>query len=278
MRRISPDEISKALLEVGTAPGQVLYLQTDLSIPGPIAGVDGKENFCKAYLDALLDAVGAGGTLVVPAFSTQVARNDEDFIWEETPTMLGLFPEYFRRHRDSLRSLHPLHSLCAMGPLKERICTDNGPSDFGWQSPFHRLLEEDARILTIGLQPSFAVAIANLIEALYCVPYNYNKLLKWRPIINGKASERQFVSNARHLHLNTCHDLRRFAAYAEEQRLLTSAPLGSSVVRMSRVAEVFEAGVEFLSLNPYGMLLGEPSFEYGILPYDGPTKGRDGIS
>ena len=159
--------------------GQMLYLQTDLRAPGRIDGVKTKQEFCDAYLTEIMDVIGSDNTLIVPTFTTQVARHDIDFVWEETPTMLGLFPEFVRVQRTSLRSLHPLHSVTAIGARKERICSNNGATDFGWVSPYHRMLEAGAHIVTIGLEPSFAVAVANLLKALCCLPYNYNKLLKW---------------------------------------------------------------------------------------------------
>ena len=34
--------------------------------------------------------------MVVPTFTTQIARFDMNFIWEETPSVLGTFAEYIR--------------------------------------------------------------------------------------------------------------------------------------------------------------------------------------
>jgi aminoglycoside 3-N-acetyltransferase len=277
MNTISRSELPLALAEVGVSPGQIIYLQTDLRAPGRLEGVKTKQEFCNAYLGPLLDCIGTNGTLVAPTFSTQVARYDIDFIWEETPTKLGLFPEFIRSHPDSLRSLHPLHSVSAIGALKDQICSNNGASDFGWDSPYHRMIEAGANILTIGLEPSFAVAIANSLEALCGLPYNYNKLLKWRPIIGGIRSETEYFSNARHLSLNTRHILRHFADRADEAGLIRRISFGASTIQMSNMREVFDFGVEFLKREPYGLLESPPTFEYGVVPFDGPTIGRDGI-
>jgi aminoglycoside 3-N-acetyltransferase len=278
MKSLSKECIGNALKEVGGRSGQILYLQTDLRAPGRIDGVKTKQEFCEAYLTEIMDVIGPDGTLVAPTFTTQVARHDIDFVWEETPTILGLLPEFIRVQRTSLRSLHPLHSVTAIGAGKEHICSSNGASDFGWDSPYHRMLEAGAHIVTIGLEPSFAVAIANLLEAMCCVPYNYNKLLKWKPIIRGKRSEAAFFSNARHLHLNTRHILRRFANLVDEAGLIRRINFGNSTMQMTNMRAVFDFGVDFLKREPYGLLESPPTFEYGVLPFDGPTAGRDGMS
>jgi len=278
MRRIDKSELDDALREVGVSGGDILYIQTDLRAPGLIIGVRTKTEFCETYLKAILDAIGPDGTIVVPTFTPQVARHDQDFIWEETPTTLGLFPEFIRAQPESLRSLHPLHSVTALGTARDQICANNTQTDFGWGSPYHRMLEARAKILTIGVSPSFAVAIANLLEAMCCLPYNYNKLLKWRPIVGGQRLEQPFFANARHLHLNTRHILRHFAAKAEEAGLIRRVAYGDSTIQFSDIAEIFEFGVEFLKQEPYGLLEFPPAFEYGVLPFDGPTAGRDGVS
>jgi aminoglycoside 3-N-acetyltransferase len=278
MKSFSKEHIGITLKEMGVRSGQMLYLQTDLRAPGRIDGVKTKQEFCDAYLTEIMDAIGSDGTLIVPTFTTQVARHDIDFVWEETPTILGLFPEFVRVQLTSLRSLHPLHSVTAIGAGKERICSNNGASDFGWNSPYHRMLEAGAHIVTIGLEPSFAVAIANLLEALCCLPYNYNKLLKWKPLIHGKRSKDAFFSNARHLHLNTRHMLRRFAKLADEAGLIQRIAFGNSTMQKTNMRAVFDFGVDFLKREPYGLLEAPPIFEYGVLPFDGPTAGRDGMS
>lgn len=278
MRHIEISDLDNALREVGVTDGDILYLQTDLRAPGLIRGVRTKADFCGTYLQAIQRAIGGRGTIVVPTFTPQVARYDEDFIWEETPTTLGLLPEFIRARPESLRSLHPLHSVTALGPDRERICGDNTPTDFGWGSPYHRMLEANARILTIGVSPSFAVAIANFLEAMCCLPYNYNKLLKWRPVVGGKRLDQFFYANARHLHLNTRHILRHFASSAEQAGLIRRVAYGDSTIQLSNIADVFNFGLEFLKREPYGLLEEPPLFEYGVLPFDGPTAGRDGVS
>jgi len=276
-QQVSKRSIETALIDVGIQKSDVLYLQTDLMTPGSIKSAGSKAEFCETYLAALLEAVGDSGTLVCPTFSTQIGRHGQNFIWEETPTMLGLFPEFLRKHNDSLRSLHPLHSVSALGAQKTKVCTNNGQTDFGWGSPYHRLLEMDAKIVAIGLEKSFAVAIANLIEAFSCVPYNYNKLLKWKTVVNGVALDKSFISVARHLQLKTEHNLRQFAKAADEQGLIRSTPLGRSAVRLTSFREVFDFGVNFLTMHPYGLLERPPKFKYGILPFDGPTLHLDGV-
>ena len=87
----------------------------------------------KTALTAILDVIGPSGTLVVPTYTSQVARFDIDFVLEETP--MGIFPEFVRTRPGAVRSVHPLLSLTAYGADAERICTDDGTSAYGPDSP-----------------------------------------------------------------------------------------------------------------------------------------------
>jgi len=278
MISISKADIMAALRAVGVARGQVIYLQTDLSIPGRLTGIRTREAFSRTYFDALFEIIGDEGTLVVPTYTTQVARYDLDFVLEKTTTTMGTFPEFVRRLPESLRSLHPVHSFSAVGRHRETICANNGASDFGWGSPLHRMLDLDTRIVTIGLESGYVVGNVHLMEVLYGVPYVYNKLLKWRPVVNGQKVDRDFFCSARNLNLDARRELTLLAERVHARHGIASSPLGGAMVYMADYRHVFDEGMRLLHENPYGFLAGRPEFTYGVQPFDGPTGGRDGIS
>lgn len=120
---------------------------------------------------ALLDVIGAEGTLVMPGESPQLADpatwNDPriGLAWHEairehlpvfdprtTPTTMGAIPEAFRTWPDTQRSRHPLVSVCANGRHAEAITRDH-PLAFceGRGTPFERLYDLDARTLLLGV-------------------------------------------------------------------------------------------------------------------------------
>lgn len=277
MDTIDTKDISAALKAVGIRPGDSVYVQSDLRTPGWIRGVKSRDAFCQAYYDAIREIIGDAGTLVVPTYTTQVARYDMDFIWEETPSLLGIFTEFVRTRPDSLRSLHPLHSLCAIGPEKEFICSDNGTSDFGWDSPPHRMLQKKVKIVSIGLESGYAVGIAHHLDAACNLPHVYNKLLKWSPIVRGVRDPRHYVAVVRYLYLGVRIELTRFVRHMRRKGGLRSARIGGSWVHTTDYEETFFEGTRVLRDDPSFMLEKPPQFEYGRIPFDGPTAGADGI-
>lgn len=279
MKLITKDSIKSTLRKLGVKQGDTIYLQSDLSRPGVLQGVKNRNDFCRVYLDAIFERIGRDGTLVVPTYTTQVARFDLDFIWEETPSLMGLFSEFVRVHPQSLRSIHPIKSVCAIGRRKEEICANNSPNDYGVNSPFHRILNIEAKALVIGLESGYAIGSAHHLEAACCLPYVYNKLLKWKPIINGVEDKRHYIASSRFLDLNVPgYDLTEWARRMRQKKIIKSFPLGDSFVHVADYSTVFMETSLLLEEKPFFMLKEEPKFTYGKVPFDGPTAGRDGIA
>jgi aminoglycoside 3-N-acetyltransferase len=119
----------------------------------------------------LLDEIGEEGTLVMPA-ATPHCSDPADWtdikvpdIWLEevrnqlpifdpktTPTSLGAIPETFRTWPGTIRSNHPLESICAYGALASDITSEH-PVAFseGRGGPFEKLYDLGSWILLIGV-------------------------------------------------------------------------------------------------------------------------------
>jgi len=71
---------------------------------------------------------------------------------ETTPTKMGAIPEAFRIWPGTLRSSHPLDSVCARGPLATEV-TSVHPLAFseGPGTPFGRIHDHDGTILLLGV-------------------------------------------------------------------------------------------------------------------------------
>ena len=159
MKTVDKSEIRESLLKAGVGVGQVVFVYSDLGKIGKVSEVKSRDEFCQVYFDCIFEILGSEGTLVVPSYTTQIARFDLDFIHEETPSLMGLFSEFVRHHPDGIRSLHPINSVCAVGKYGGFICSNNGTNNYGWDSPFHRMLLKKAKILCLGLESGYVVGV-----------------------------------------------------------------------------------------------------------------------
>jgi len=275
METYTRSDLLRGLAEAGLAPGDLVFFQSRLFGLGRPEEVSGKAELCGLFLDALLEAIGPEGTLVVPTFSTQVARHNAPFIVEETAPNYGLFPEYVCRHPDFVRSRHPLWSVAASGRLKDEICRGGGVSNFGVGSPFDAMVRYGAKNVFCGLEVRDAATIIHYMEMHYGVPYVYNKLLKWRPIEKGVASDRAYLACVRYLEDTVGQDLGRFERDLFERGKVRSARVGGGQIHALDTADMLEVGYAGLHRDPYYFLPGPPEFDYGRPPYDGPSLARE---
>jgi aminoglycoside 3-N-acetyltransferase len=175
---------------LGVRPGGVLLVHSSLKSLGWVPG--GAET----VIQGLLIAIGEAGTLLMPALTYETVRTATPiFDVLATPSCVGIIPETFRLRDGTRRSLHPTHSVCAVGPLTEELLTphtqDSTPC--GPNSPFHRLPEFGGRILMLGcgLQPNTSMhALEELVEPPYLFSSPMTYILKDQ---KGKTSEKKYT-------------------------------------------------------------------------------------
>jgi aminoglycoside 3-N-acetyltransferase len=140
--------LSSDFVALGLRPAMTVMVHSSL---GRVGWTEGGPI---TVIDVLLDVLGPHGTLVMPAESPQLAdpANTQVFDLLTTPTTMGAIPEAFRSYPRTLRSNHPLGSVCANGRLAREI-TARHPLELyeGPGTPFEKLYELDAWTLLLGV-------------------------------------------------------------------------------------------------------------------------------
>lgn len=139
-------EIVEALRGVGVEPGSSLIVHSSCRSLGPVEG--GAET----VVDALLEAVGPEGDLMLPTFNYSMPLPDPHYDPATTPCRTGIIPELGRRRPEAVRSLHPTHSVAAIGPNAEELTRDHLEGRaFGVGSPVDRLASMGGFVLLMGV-------------------------------------------------------------------------------------------------------------------------------
>jgi aminoglycoside 3-N-acetyltransferase len=106
----------------------------------------------ETVLDALLQAIGPDGNLMLPTFNYTSPLPDPYFDPAETPCRTGIIAELGRKRPAAVRSLHPTHSVAVIGPRAAEL-TDRhlATRAFGVGSPVDRLAQMGGKVLLIGV-------------------------------------------------------------------------------------------------------------------------------
>lgn len=144
-------DITNGLKDLGLKPGCKVLVHSSLS---SLCYVEGGAD---TVIAALLEAIGTAGTLIVPTLTGSEAlssQNPPTFDPMHTPCWTGRIPETLRKRRNALRSLHPTHSVAALGADAAALTRDHIDSITPCDdlSPYGKLATlEDGYILLLGV-------------------------------------------------------------------------------------------------------------------------------
>ena len=157
--------IAAELKDLRVLPGDTILVHSSFKSLGNVPGG------IETVILGLLQAVGPDGTLLMPALSWAL-RPPEVSDWRSTPTSVGAIPEYFRTREGTSRSVHPTHSVCAIGKRAHELLDDHGLdcTPCGMHSPFRKVAETNGKIVMLGcgLRPNTTMhALEECIEPPY---------------------------------------------------------------------------------------------------------------
>ena len=112
-------------------------------------------------VNELIAFCGKTRTLVMPAFVLGGRLYDKKeyfrthaFDVNKTPSEMGLLTEVFRRLPGVIRSLHPTHSVCAIGPLSEDLTATHhlASTRTGERTAFRVMTQKPTAIVGLGTE------------------------------------------------------------------------------------------------------------------------------
>ena len=163
---ITLEEFEKALRELGVEAGQILFVHSGADWLRSVEGGPIKT------LEVIRRILGNEGTLALPSFpfdglaSEYLATGAFDV--RRSSSRMGLLSELFRRMPEVRRSLHPTHSVCAVGRLSDYLTKSHNfdQRPFGPNSPFGRLEEESGMVLMLGVNSDFLTHVHVVEDAM----------------------------------------------------------------------------------------------------------------
>ncbi len=164
----SPGALESAIRSLGIGAGDSILVHSAFRWVSGFSGTPGD------VIECLLKVIGPGGHLLMMSIpyrgsSQRYAEGDPLFDVLRTPSAVGLISEVFRRRKDVLRSLNPLHPVLACGPLAAWLIADHEKSAYscGKGSPFERFLNLDGKFLFFDA-PYSSLTFMHYVEDYFC--------------------------------------------------------------------------------------------------------------
>lgn len=247
MIRTSLMEIQDALSALNVPQNRVVMAHSSLFkfglIEGGVAGV----------YDCIREALGEDATIVMPAFTFSFGAKR---VWhaKDTRSEAGALSEYFRTSIASARSIHPFHSVTAVGPLAENVTSGRCLSSFGERSAFQKLYEMDALNLSVGTEFIGGATYLHIGEEQLKVPYRFMKAFPGEVFdLDGERVDLTFEMYCREVTETHQYDNVWDGCWDDlnARGLFTTTYLKGSMFALSNIRETLDTFKEFLKADPY---------------------------
>jgi len=235
------------LSDLGVDPNGTLKVHISYKAIGEVVGRG------DTVLDALCEYMQSG-LLVLPSHSWGYTRENPVTDVLHTPSCVGILTEMFRKRPNVYRSLHPTHSVAAIG---------NGAEDFlsgeehigtpcGKNGAYYKLWERDAQILLIGVnftRNTFIHGIEEWDGAEGSISPEKTDMY----VINHSGT-RLHTPQHKHCARLGSEPFSKLEAPALEQGILTMGRFGDATARLMHAKPLREMVAGFLQSDPRYLL------------------------
>lgn len=141
---VTREDVASELHKAGVNRGDNLLVHSSLSAMGWVEGG------ADAVIDGILDVIESEGTVMVPTFNYWAT---EIFDPQITCGLTGAISETLRRRSMAVRSLHPTHSVSAIGTHASEFTNDHDVAGaLRVDSPVDRLAKANGWIVLLGVR------------------------------------------------------------------------------------------------------------------------------
>ena len=117
------NDILKAYKKIGIKRGDNVLVKGDLRYLGGFEEKGNKYNLVQAHYSALSKIINLKrGTITVSTASESLCNSKIPFDLNKTKSERGVFSEYVRTLKESVRSFHPFNSHSSIGKYSKYIC------------------------------------------------------------------------------------------------------------------------------------------------------------
>ncbi|MCQ2445576.1 MAG: AAC(3) family N-acetyltransferase [Clostridia bacterium] len=247
---VSKDMLMEGFRSLGLGKTDTVLVHSAMSSFGYVEG--GAETVIGALLDTACE-----GTVLVPTLTGSPEDGPEKPPFcdvRSTPCWTGRIPETFRKDPRAVRSLHPTHSVAAIGANQNELTAGHEKSltPCDEHSPYYKLGQMGGYILLIGVGQNNNTTIHS-IEEIAKVPYHLHSY-ETEGIVVDKDGNTLTVKNYLHSWDPPHANFDLLEPLLMEGGAVRIGKIGASTVRLVSAEKLFKIGVETLRKDPYFMI------------------------
>jgi len=242
MEVLRKPDIVAGLRSLGLQPGDRVLVHSSMAALGKVDGG------ADTVIDALVEAVGPEGLVVVPTFACEAP-----FDPKSSATPLGAVPDRLWRRPEAVRSKHPTHSVAAIGKGAEELVRDHekAPTAYAEGTPYHTLASTGGKILLMGVDQDRNTTL-HTAEALAHSPY----------LVDIQAT---YIEDGREVTIPVAamagphRDFIGLDPLFRELGAMRIGRIGTAVCRLIEAGAMLEAAIEALEADPAAVLCDNPA-------------------
>lgn len=260
-------ELKKALIDVGIKEGDTILVHSNIALLGAWQG--DREEILNAHFEAFMEVLGEEGTLCVPAYFYEYARNSEPYDLKLSPVSkeLGIFASYVASKENATRSINPISAISAVGKNAEFINGGKSGSSYGYDTPWERLTRIDAKMIFLGIDLR-SLTYLHYVEQCMTLPHLYNKVYDTPVFDNGKKIDTTIIAQVRYLDFDISYSSLKNTTEFTNAGIVKSVKVGRGKIYSTNCKDMFDYCAQKLKENPYHFLKNEPKFVKGKIPFD----------
>lgn len=238
------ESLIKQLEQLNIDSNGTLLVHSSMKSIGPVEG--GADTVLDAFTEHMRD-----GLLVLPTHTWSYINADNPrFYVDRSPSCVGILPELFRSRPGVVRSLHPTHSVAALGKDAEDFTKDDHHFDTPCArgSAWGKLLDRKGTVLLVGVDLKRNTFIHG-VEEWVDIPGRLTDTHEALYTVLPDGTEIQ-VPSRRHCGLSWSEHFWKVDEVLESKGAMYKGHLGDAVVRVCDAEKVAIVITKMLKENP----------------------------
>ena len=191
MYHYSKKDIKISINKLKLRNGDVVYISGNLSNFG-LPNISKVKNLTGEFLNCIKKKIGKKGTIAVPTHTFYLVNKKKIFNPLTSKSISGSLSNFIIKQKKFYRQIHPYASIAAIGPKAKNICNYKEIDVYGSNCPFKKLIDFNAKFLSLGVPINENCTQVHLIEKEFNVPYRYDKEFYHRIILKKKIQKKKF--------------------------------------------------------------------------------------